>query len=463
MTPLRHRTLGIALQEQGLLVVEARPSGKQADLRGAVRMDAPPESLPGGAAALAPQLRAFLKEHDLHGHRAVVGMPARWLVSREMSVPPVEPAQLAGLLRLRAEREIAADVGRLVADYSRAEDGEPGGTVLLVAMLQEHLDQVKAMCREAGLRLEAVVPTVMVLAAAAPGPGCRVVLNVGENATDVAIVTDGAFRIVREVPAAEPDALAGAVRRMLAPLGGPPGQVVVWGQAPEGLEDHLAGRLGMPVVAGESVATVHPAGGSSGRPFAGAAALALADSDPAARPVNFTASRLAQAHKFRIGRRAVWAAALTLTVLLAVGAVLYNWQQNKEDVAGLQAQLKRMQPQIDSATQLVDRVNQTRGWYDRRPPFLECLRALSSVFPKDGRIYAVSVGVSMVTDQKTHVESMQCVVTGKARDDSLVLKLVDALKASPQFANVKTDNLTGSQSADRTWSFAIHFTFVGSE
>ncbi len=330
-------------------------------------------------------------------------------------------------------------------------------------MLQEHLNQVRAMCEEAGLRLEAVVPTIMALAAAATGPGCRVVLNVGENATDVAILIDGAFRIVREVPATEPDALADAVRRMLAPLGSPSGQVTVWGQAPDGLEDHLAGRLGMQVVAGETVPAVQPAGGSGARPFAGAAALALADSDPTARPVNFTESRLAEVHKFRIGRRAVWAAALTLTVLIAIGAVLWNWQSTRTEVAGMQAQLRRLQPSIDAATRLVDRVNQTRGWYDRRPPFLDCLTALTRAFPTDGRIYAVSVGVSMVTDQKTHVESMQCVVTGKARDDNLVLQLLDKLKSAPQFANVKLDNLTGSQSADRTWSFAIHFTFVDSE
>jgi len=463
MMSLRHRTLGIALQEKGLLVVEARGAGKGAAVHGAARMTATGDALPAGAASLAPQLRAFLRENGLHGRRAVVGVPARWLVSREMTVPPVEPAQLAGLLRLRAEREIAADVGKLVADYARAQDAPPGGPVLLVAMLQEHVEQLKDLCREAGLKLDAVVPTVMVLAAGAPAAGCQVVLNVGENATDVAILTGGAFRLLREVPATDAEALASAIRRMLAPLGSPSGQVTLWGQAPEGLADGLAGRLGMQVAAGEAVPAVQAAGVAGARAFAGAAALALADSYPAARPVNFTSSRLVEVHRFHLGRRAVWAAVLTLTVLIAAGAVVWDWQRDMREVAVLKRQLDRMQPQIDSATQLVDRVSQTRGWYDRRPPFLGCLRALTQAFPLDGRIWTSSLRVSLVVDPKTEVENMRCVVTGKSTDDSLTLGLLDKLKSSTQFHDVKLDYLTGGQAADRTSSFAIDFIYAGSE
>ncbi len=463
MMSLRHRTLGIALQEKALLVVEARGTGKESTVHGAARMAAPGDELPSGAASLAPQLRSFLHENDLRGHRAVVGVPARWLVSREMTVPPVEPAQMAGLLRLRAEREIAADVGKLVADYARVQDAPPGGAVMLVAMLQEHVQQLKALCRGAGLKLDAILPTVMVLAAAAPAAGCQVVLNLGENTADVAILTDGAFRVVREVPGADADTLAGSMLRMLAPLGNPSAQVTVWGRAPEGLVERLAERLGVQVAAGEGVPAVQPAGGAEARAFAGAAALALADSNPAARPVDFTSSRLAEVHRFHLGRRAVWAAALGLTVLIALGVLLWDWQRNKSDVTELERSLNMMKPQIDTATQLVDRVTQARGWYDRRPPFLSCLRALTNAFPLDGRIWASSLRVSLVVDPKSGVESMRCVVAGKSTDDSLPLQLQDKLRGSPEFKEVKLDYLTGGQSADRTSSFAITFNFVGSE
>jgi hypothetical protein len=456
MTRSGHKTLGIAMQEKGLLVIEARPSATETALHGAVRMDVPGAALPAGAGALAAQLRGFLHENHLHARRAVVGVPARWLVCREMTVPPVDASQLAGLLRIRTEREIGSDVGRLAADYFRAPGAPADSPILLVAMLQDHMDQVKALCQQAGLKLDAVVPTIMVLALGAPRQGCQIVLNVREDGTDMAILTDGSFRVVRDVPATDAAGLTGAIRRVLIPLGSPTGRVTLWGQTPEGLAGALGERLGMEAHAGQSAAPLPAAGGSAGtRAFAGAAALALADSNEAARPVNLVRSRLAEERTFHLGRRSVWAAIVAGAALIALIATFWDWQHNKGEVAGLQAKLKGMQPQIDAATLRVDRITQARGWYDRRPPFMDCLLALTKAFPLDGSIWASSLRVN---------DDMRCVVTGKTTDDNLPLKLMDKLKGSPQsFKDVKLLYVTGGTGGDRTSSFAISFTYVETE
>lgn len=103
---------------------------------------------------------------------------------------------------------------------------------------------------------------------------------------------------------------------------------------------------------------------------------------------------------------------------------------------------------------MVDRYTQTRGWYDRRPPFLDCLRALTLAFPQDGRIWTSSLALQ---------DNMKCVVSGKATDDGLALQLRDTLEKSPQFKEVKLLYVRGGQGTDQTFSFAISFTFVGSE
>ena len=460
MTPTRHRTLGIALEEKALLVAEARPSEAGASPHGAAHMEIPEAGLP----AAAGKLRGFLREHGFRARRAVVGVPARWVVCREMAVPPVDEAQLAGLLRIRAEREIAADVGSLAADYARVEGAPAEGPVLLVAMLGEHLDQIKQMCGEAGLKLEAVVPTVMVLAARAPAPGCHVVLSLREDGADVAVLTSGQFRVIRDVPATDAASLSAEIRRMLAPVSGAAGtgRVTVWGQTPEGLIAQLAERLGMEVAAGQGVPAAELAkGAADGAPdapgapaFAGAVALAMADSSVAARPVNFTASRLAEVHKFHLGRRAVWGVIAGLVVIVAVLLLVLHWQINASQLARLTEENTTRGPQVTKAQTMVDRYTQARDWYDRRPPFMDCLRAMTLAFPQDVRIWTSSLAMQ---------DDMKCVVSGKATDDGLALQLRDALEKSPQFKEVKLLYVRGGQGTDQTFSFAISFTFVASE
>ena len=476
MMPTRHATLGIAVQDKGLLLAEARPSDASGTVHEAAHMTIPE----GGLPAVAGQLRAFLHEHGVHTKRVVVGVTARWVVCREMAVPPVDKAQLAGLLRIRAEREIAADVGKLVTDYARAEGGPAEGSVLLVAMLGEHLDQIKQMCEQAGLKLAAVVPTVMVLAASAPAPGCHVVLSLREDGTDVAILTGGQFRVVRDVPATDAGSLSTEIRRMLAPMSGSSdqaaGRVTVWGEPPEGLIAQLAERLGMEVAPGQGLpsarlakgaapaavaseapaAEAAPAAAAAPGPlaFAGAVALAMSGSNPAVRPVDFMASRLAEVRKFHLGRGVVWAVIAALIVIGGATALIVDWRLSANELAQLKKDNEARKPEIDKAQTVVDRVTHTRGWYDKRPPILDCLRALTLAFPQDGRIWTRSLALK---------DDMKCVVDGRSSDEGLTLQLRDALEKSPQFKDVKFLYVRGGQGTDQTFQFSISFTFVASE
>ena len=468
MTPTRHRTLGIALHEKGLLVAEARPSDKDGAVHEAARMEIPAEGLP----AVGGALRAFLREHGFHARRAVVGVPARWVVSREMVVPPLDDAQLAGLLRIRAEREIAADVGNLATDYARAEGATGEGSVLLVAMLGEHLDQIKQMCREAGLKLEAVVPTVMVLAASQPAPGCHVVLSLREDGTDMAVLTGGQFRVVRDVPATDATSLTAEIRRMLAPLSGvsSTGRVTVWGQAPQGLVKDLAERLGMEVVLGAGVPSA-ASGAPEQQAFAGAVALAMADSNAAARPVDFTASRLTEVRKFHLGRRAVWGVVAALIALVSGVLLVVDWRLNVSALDEVNKFNQSQKADVDKAQQMLDRITAARGWYDRRPPFMECLRDLTVNYPPDGGIWSSSLLIKLdkVTTKQAgsqkpqEVEVMGGVLTGKATNSGLPLQLGSALEKSGRFKDVNSDFVRSGTGSDQTYSFAISFTYVPSE
>ena len=129
-------------------------------------------------------------------------------------------------------------------------------------------------------------------------------------------------------------------------------------------------------------------------------------------------------------------------------------------IDGLKDQLAQMQPDIDAAETVVESVAAARSWYDRRPPFLDCLVALARAFPLDGRVWATSLAIN---EDVGETAGMQCVVTGKATEEAPVLTVLDALRGSEKFAEVKLLYLqeTRGASADRT--FSIKFAYVGGD
>src|SRR5687767_1451962 len=89
--------LGIAVGDRSIAVAEVAPSRGGARDRWEVRrvaefvLPAPAASgAPGAADAGDPgvALGRFLRENGFSGGRAVVGVPALWLVAREREVPP---------------------------------------------------------------------------------------------------------------------------------------------------------------------------------------------------------------------------------------------------------------------------------------------------------------------------------------------------------------------------------------
>src|SRR5688500_1538278 len=107
--------LGIAVGDRSIAVAEVAPSrGSGARDRWEVRRVAefvpPAPDATGAATGAAPvdaatagaALGRFLRENGFAGGRAVVGVPARWLVAREREVPPAGLEQAAEVLRMQA-------------------------------------------------------------------------------------------------------------------------------------------------------------------------------------------------------------------------------------------------------------------------------------------------------------------------------------------------------------------------
>jgi len=188
--------------------------------------------------------------------------------------------------------------------------------------------------------------------------------------------------------------------------------------------------------------------------FAAAAALALGALKRSPPAIDFLHSRLAPGRRCVVKRKVTWAA-LAAGVVLVVGLLLVlDWRKSRQDVAFLESRLNGMQGSVAAAQQVLDRASFVRGWYDRRPRFLDGLRHLTLAFPVEGRIWATNLAVR---------DDMRMSLSGKAVDERAVLEVLDRLKGSPAFADVQPVYIRQAGGNAREVSFAVNLRFVGAD
>jgi len=473
----RGRMLGLAVAKRSVTAVEVTAGRRGATVRRAAEFTFPEGAGLDDPPRLGKALKAFLAEKRFSAARCVVGLDAARLAGREKTLPPGSEASAPQILSVAVEREFASDRKDLLVDYTTGSAANGQTPVLLVAAPRGHVDRLAAVAQAAGLTVDAVTSSTMALAESANGLMLtdRLVLHVFGAGVEVADRSpDGLLAVWRLSVPTPPDAAQGAqavadwldhladdLRRTLVVRRGAEGlahlrELLVWNEVDLGAEawNGLADTLGVPVrlctseeARGPSDAPAPTAGGQ----YSAAAAMALAALKGHRLPVDFLHSRLAPRKGLAVGRKVAWAAGVAAAVLLAGTLLAVDLVQTEGDVANLQAHLERSADAVAEAETLVQRTAFARSWYDRRPPLLDCLRAVTLAFPAEGGIYATNLRLD---------DALQGVVSGKAARESMVLGVLDGLKASPSFTDVKPLYLREAGRGQREVAFALSFRYV---
>jgi len=475
----KRRILGLAVEEHLIAAVELCSAAGRTVVTRAEEFRFSGECSLQEPARLGEALRKFLLDKRFSAKHAIFGLPSKWLVVKEEQVPPVGGGSLAGILRLRAERTFASDLDDLAIDYVDRADVACNRPVVVVATLREKVDQIFAMAKAARIRPRAVTPSVAALGAAGAlaGRGSGLTLYLAKGSAEFAVQREGEIRILRRIPLpdGEPEdsreasrrprveRVADLLRRIVSLLPGGTSDVdarelTVWNGI--GLEDGeldvLGRRLGVEVVAPEDLTGLGIAGSTLGGSaeicrFAPAAALGLVGLRPQLLSLDFFHSRLTVRRKAAPRRQIAWAGVLVIAMLAACLFLVADWRAREKEAGVLRGRLADMGADILAAREVIDRVSGARGWYDHRPGLLDCLRELTLAFPEDGRIWTTSLALT---------EDMRGLVSGKSTDESLTLKLLDALKSSGRFGDVKLLYTRGAESGGSESSFAMSFLFL---
>ena len=149
-----------------LAEVELRGSERQVVRSGEFAID-PAEGFKQ-AAKTGLGLRDFLKKSGFSARQVFAGLPTPWLMLKDKTVPRINAENLAGLLRMQAERDFSLQPDELVLDYAlgierrRSRTGRAAGG----DDAWKRFDQLALIFKTAGLNLRVVGSTTLALAIA---------------------------------------------------------------------------------------------------------------------------------------------------------------------------------------------------------------------------------------------------------------------------------------------------------
>jgi hypothetical protein len=470
--------LGLAIGERSVLAAEVSISRDGREVRRTGEFVFPAEITLDKPDSLGNALAQFLRHSGFSASRAVIGVPARWLMAREREIPPAAPEVAASALRLQAERQFSPELKDLVFDYAGRPDSKQATKVLLTAMPRLRLDAVVNMADAAGLRVLAVTSSTLALAGAAgEATNNGLMLALTSDAAELAVSFQGTPHLLRHVPAnalvagesagqtpsGSVATLGSELRRIVSmmPQNGVSRQeMFLW----DGLglnadaATALGERVGVQIRRGEAMALLGLGGeagdGNDLNRFGPAVALALAGGSRGSLAVDFLHSRLVPKKKMHLGRRSAWAAGVSVACVIAGGLLIYDLQKHQTELDGVQRRINAISADVKAAEIVKQRVTLGGGWIDTRPPFLECMREVTLAFRDDEQIW--STKFTMRDNRKGQI-------TGKSSDQKNVLAVIDRLKTNKKFTDVGLQEMRDAGGSSREVLFTVNFIFTGVE
>ena len=150
MVGTRHM-LGLAIDDAGVVATELSLQSGRAEVRRTGELLWEQELTADSAKLLGQRLRHFLREQGFSAKRAVVGLAAKWVLTKEVEAPPASPEVLAGMLSIQAERAFSMNADELIFDYCGRTSTTEKRPVLLLAARRQIVDQIKELTEAAGL------------------------------------------------------------------------------------------------------------------------------------------------------------------------------------------------------------------------------------------------------------------------------------------------------------------------
>jgi hypothetical protein len=470
------RLLGIAVGERALQVAEvtsvagSAPAARRAEFvyPDGISLDHPQP--------LGEALAHFLQWHGFSARRAVLGAPAKWLVTRPHLMPPTDAATAASALWIKATEEVSPELGEMVFDFAGESSPSTSTYMLLVGLQRARLEKLIVLAKAAGLKLSAITPSGAAIAAASAQFVDRsLILWLGDGNAELMTQEDHQIRSIRHIgPGAAAGPLIAELRRSAAAamVGGGNGELpesphasrnhwrrglVLWDDVgiDQSFRDALRDGVDLPLVPADSQ-WVDVNGSIQNDRQKGLSALALTLSERGGRrlAVDFLHPRLLPPRVSRFSGRISWPYAATAAGVLAAVAGYADILHLQSQATAAADEMAVIRPDFDRATKFVDNMKFADSFMGRSPRSLACLRDLAAAV--DAQTYFTSF--------RCH-DDMKGEITGRSSNEQSVLSLIEKLNAGANKArfielNPRLDPPHGLRGAASEITFTVSFTYV---
>ena len=464
--------LGLAIDDSGVVAAEVCIRQGRPEIRRADMMAFDERLNSDNAQDLGHKLRQFLRTNHFSSKRAVVGIPTKWIVTKEIVAPPAQPDALAGMLSIQAERAFSLNASELIFDYCGRTSTSEKSDVLLVAAQRQVINQVKELMDAAGLQVRSITVSALAFGKILSEAGSqqRYGLYTRPTYCEFWSQSNGRLRSVQHVPLANTgaaneraDLLTSTIQRLIVlssePNQSAPHEITVYDASniSDGVIDQLNKRLAPQITVSDGNAGLLPdrfasPDGADDAQSIAAASLAVTAIGASKPSVDFLNPRIGRKKKSSHRRLTSWAAVAGVLFVVGVGAVIADWQRKSADVATYTQQLELISKDVAAAREMVDRISFAGSWTSRKPQFLECIRQLTLAFPESPSVWATSLAIS---------EQAEGSLVGKAVDDASFSEVLDKMKQNSEFSGVRMMHSRNAGGSSAEKEFAVTFKFRG--
>jgi Tfp pilus assembly protein PilN len=391
----------------------------------------------------SPEAAAFLKGKlvPLKGRLAIT-LPADRVLMRVADLPSVDMEELLGMAELQVDKFSPFPSDQMAISLEVLNQGEDRSRVLIAAVQHETIDGMGEWLMQAGLYPQAVDVDVMGWwtlirdAQQVRAAGQEVVLVFDDGCAQLLVVRDGVPVALRALDMVTTEDRHGAAAELaeeisytLTTLEGPWGAVsteaiTLWTRGGEAGPDAdaLAAASGLPVEA-RDLGVLPPLSEGISRRMAGPEQARLDLSPPGWRQVIQSRKLQRQALGVAVGALAVW--------LLVMAGIWMVFGRQKQQVAAAQADIARVQAEVEAVRELRSQVESLEQYADRTYSGLECLREIATLLP--GGVDLTSV---------TYNKASQVNLRGESATDGPIYDFLKLLEQSPLFTEVKAEGIT---------------------
>ncbi len=465
--------LGLAIDDFGVVAAEVCIRQGRPEIRRTGLLPFDEKLRPDNVEQLGHKLRQFLRANNFSSRRAVIGIPTKWIVTKEIAAPPATPDAIAGMLGIQAERAFSLNAGELIFDYCGPTSTSEKSQIMLVAARRQVVNQVKELADAAGLKARSVTVSALAFGKALSGTGTRqrYGLYARPGYCEFWSQFGGRLRSIQHVPvvgangtaAERAESLTSTIQRLVLLTSrqnqSPPHEITMYDACDlsDGIIDRLNKRLAPQITISNGNAGLlsdgirSPDASEIAQSVAAAAlaATAIGASKPA---VDFLNPRIGCEKTSGRKRFTTWAAVAAVVLVVGVAAVVADWRSKSADIATCTQQLEQMSEDITAAREIVDRISYAGSWTSRKPQFLECLRQLTLTFPESPSVWATSLALS---------EQAEGSLVGKAVDETSFYEVLDKMKQNEAFSGVMMMHLRDAGGTLREKEFAVTFKFEG--